>query len=105
MEIKDYSRGVLQYIPFFYVIWSDDLLSYSEISVIKKAIEQDETLEKQDANYLLKYLDKKAPPAYQELKHWKKVISHSGIKLVESDTYPCKPSVQRPLPMSIYYIC
>ena len=48
MEAKNYSQGILQYIPFFYVIWSDDLLSYSETSVVKKAIEQDETLTKED---------------------------------------------------------
>jgi len=74
MEKEKYTSGVLQYIPFFYVIWSDDLLSYSEISVVKKAIEQDDTLTKQDYNYLIKCLDKKAPPAYEVLKHWKNVI-------------------------------
>lgn len=88
MKTKNYTAGVLQYVPFFYVIWSDDLLSYSEVSVVKKAIEHDDTLTKQDYNYLLTNLDKEAPPAYQELKDWKHVISNSGIKLVESDTYP-----------------
>ena len=88
METKMYAAGVLQYIPFFYVIWSDDLLSYSEVSVVKNAIEQDDTLTKEDYKYLIKYLDKKAPPSYRELKNWKKVISDSGIKLIESDTYP-----------------
>lgn len=88
MEIKTYTSGVLQYIPFFYVIWSDDLLSYSEISVVKNAIKIDDTLTKEDHTYLTKCLDKKAPPANDELKRWKKVISTSGIKLVESDTYP-----------------
>ncbi len=95
METKTYSSGVLQYIPFFYVIWSDDLLSYSEISVIKNAIEQDDTLEKEDYNYLMKCLDKKAPPPYQEIKHWKKVISNSQLKLVESDTYPLSTFSQK----------
>jgi acyl-CoA oxidase len=88
METKTYSSGVLQYIPFFYVIWSDDLLSYYEISVVKKAIENDATLKKEDYKYLLKCLDKKAPPTYEELKNWKQVISNSQIKLIESDTYP-----------------
>ena len=54
METKMYAAGVLQYIPFFYVIWSDDLLSYSEVSVVKNAIEQDDTLTKEDYKYLLK---------------------------------------------------
>lgn len=88
METKQYSAGILQYIPIFYVIWSDDLLSYSEISVVKNAIEKDDTLTKDDLKYLLKCLDRKAPPANEELKHWKQVISNSGIQLVENDTYP-----------------
>lgn len=95
MEIKKYSAGVLQYIPFFYVIWSDDLLSYSEVSVVKKAIENDTTLTKEDYNYLINCLDKKAPPAYEELKNWKKVISNANIKLVESDTYPLSSFSQK----------
>lgn len=88
MIAKQYSSGILQYIPFFYVIWSDDLLSYSEISVVKKAIEQDNTLNKQDYNYLIKCLDRKNSPTNKEFKNWKKIISNSGIKLVESNTYP-----------------
>ena len=95
METKKYTSGVLQYIPFFYVIWSDDLLSYSEISVVKKAIEHDDTLTKQDYNYLINLLDKKVPPAYEVLKDWKKVISNSGIKLIESDTYPLSTFSQK----------
>jgi len=95
METKKYTSGVLQYIPFFYVIWSDDLLSYSEISVVKKAIEHDDTLTKQDCNYLINLLNKKVPPAYEVLKDWKKVISNSGIKLIESDTYPLSTFSQK----------
>ena len=95
MEAKNYSQGILQYIPFFYVIWSDDLLSYSETSVVKKAIEQDETLTKEDYYYLIKCLDKKVPPTYDELKNWKHVISNSKIKLVESDTYPLSTFSQK----------
>ena len=74
MKTKTYSSGILQYIPFYYVIWSDDLLSYSEISVVKNAIKNDDTLTKEDLAYLSKYLDKKAPPSYQEIKNWKNVL-------------------------------
>jgi len=95
MKLNDYSRGVLQYIPFFYVIWSDDLLSYSEISVVKKAIEKDDTLNKQDVDFLTGYLNRKTPPANEELKNWKQVISNSGIKLVESNTYPLSTFSQK----------
>lgn len=95
MKITKYSPGVLQYIPFFYVIWSDDLLTYSEISVVKKAIQRDNTLKKEDYNDLIKWLDVKAPPSNEVLKDWNKIISSSKIKLVESDTYPLSTFSQK----------
>lgn len=95
MKTQHYSPGILQYIPFFYVIWSDDLLSYSEISVVNKALEQDKTLTKEDYKYLKAALDKKNPPHNKELKHWKNVISNSNIKLIESDTYPLATFCQK----------
>ncbi|WP_439129304.1 acyl-CoA dehydrogenase family protein [Polaribacter sp.] len=88
MKIKTYAAGILQYIPFFYVIWSDDLLSYSEVAVVKNAIEQDPTLTKDDYNYLIASLDKKNPPTNNEIKNWQLAISNAAIKLIESDTYP-----------------
>ena len=97
MEIKKYTAGVLQYIPFFYVIWSDDLLSYSEVSVVKKAIEQDKSLDKKAYEYLLTCLDKNTPPSYEVLKNWKNVISHSQVQLIESDTYPLATFSQKML--------
>ena len=95
MKFNVYTPGILQYIPFFYVIWSDDLLSYSEIAVIKKALKEDSTLEKEDYNYLIKLLDKDIPPSNKELKNWKSVISNSQIKLIESETYPLSTFSQK----------
>ena len=88
MNTISYTQGVSQYIPFFYVIWSDDLLSYSEISVIKNAIEGDDTLTKEDQSILLNWLQPEVPPSDEELKNWKKTISNSTVKLVESEVYP-----------------
>ncbi|WP_298764094.1 acyl-CoA dehydrogenase [uncultured Polaribacter sp.] len=88
MKTQNYTPGILQYIPFFYVIWSDDLLSYSEISVVTKALAKDATLTKEDFAYLRACLDKKNPPANDTLKDWKNTIANANIKLVESDTYP-----------------
>ncbi|WP_299016899.1 acyl-CoA dehydrogenase [uncultured Polaribacter sp.] len=88
MKKQYFTPGILQYIPFFYVIWSDDLLSYSEISVVTKALAADKTLTKEDFAYLSACLDKKNPPANETLKDWKNAIDNSNIKLVESETYP-----------------
>jgi len=88
MQKKTYSSGVLQYIPFFYVIWSDDLLSASEIAIVNKSVDQDETLSNDDRKILRGWLDRKKPPSNQELKNWKQTITNSGVKLIESETYP-----------------
>ena len=88
MKKKTYSLGILQYIPFLYVIWSDDLLSASEIAIAKKAVEQDGTLSIEDRKTLMHWLDRNNPPLDSELKNWKQTISDSKTKLVESETYP-----------------
>ncbi len=88
MKKYHYSPGALQYIPFFYVIWSDDLVSASEINVVQKAIDQDSSLTKGDQQLLNSWLNVQKPPANGELKQWKRTISNSEVKLVESDTYP-----------------
>lgn len=95
MAIPSYSIGIIQYIPFFYVIWSDDLLSASEISVVKKTIEDDSTLNVDEKKQLLQWLNKEQPPSDKEFKQWKQTINSSKIKLVESDTYPLASLSQR----------
>ena len=95
MKQNYYAEGVLHYIPVFYVIWSDDLLSASEITVVKKNIEEDTFLSDQDKKTLFKWLNKNNPPSDQEIKLWKQIITSSEVKLVESDTYPLASLSQR----------
>ncbi len=95
MQQTEYSPGVLQYIPFFYVIWSDDLLSASEVSVIKTAVAGDKTLLSEDRKLLNNWLDRRTPPLNGELKKWKQTISNSGVGLIESDTYPLSTFSQK----------
>ncbi|MFS4466919.1 acyl-CoA dehydrogenase [Maribacter sp. 2210JD10-5] len=95
MEKKTYAPGILQYIPFFYVIWSDDLVSASEINVVEKAIETDESLTKEEKEQLKSWLNVEQPPANEEFKNWKQTISNSNIKLIESETYPLSTFSQK----------
>ncbi|CAM4099185.1 acyl-CoA dehydrogenase [Zobellia nedashkovskayae] len=88
MQDSTYSSEILQYIPFYYVIWSDDLLTASEINVVQNAIDADKTLSEKSRAQLLEWLDTNNPPANSELKKWKQTISNSAVKLVESETYP-----------------
>lgn len=88
MQKNKYSPGVLQYIPFFYVIWSDDLVTASELNVVQKAIENDDSLSKEERKQLQLWLNPKNPPSDNELKSWNHIVSNSDVKLVESETYP-----------------
>ncbi|MEO1487072.1 MAG: acyl-CoA dehydrogenase [Bacteroidota bacterium] len=95
MIATTYTSGVLQYIPLFYVIWSDDLLSASEISVVKTHLEEDESLDVADRDLLSQWLNRKSPPTDEEFKKWKQLIAKANIKLIESDTYPLSSLSER----------
>ena len=95
MSATTYTSGVLQYIPLFYVIWSDDLLSASEISVVKTHLEEDESLDAADRDLLSQWLNRKSPPSDEEFKKWKQLIAKAHIKLIESDTYPLSSLSER----------
>ncbi len=101
MEPPVYSNGVLPYIPFFYVIWSDDLLSASEISVVSNTIAKDESLSEKDRNMLSGWLNRERPPNDGTMREWQKLISAAGVKLVESDSYPLSSFSQK-LAMNFY---
>ena len=88
MTKENYTAEVLQYIAIFYIIWSDDLLSASEINVVENAITEDISLTQSDKKQLRNWLDKKNPPKNQLFKSWKQIITNSGVKLVEYETYP-----------------
>ncbi len=88
MEKNIYASGILQYIRFFYVIWSDDLVSASEISIVEKAISNDTGLNKDENSTLLSWLSATKPPKDETFKQWKHTISSSQVLLIESETYP-----------------
>ncbi|MFD0796459.1 acyl-CoA dehydrogenase [Maribacter chungangensis] len=88
MEKKLYTPGILQYIPFFYVIWSDDLVSASEINVVENSINNDVSLDQIEKRTLLSWLIKDKPPTDHTFKQWKHTISSSQVLLIESETYP-----------------
>jgi len=88
MQKKSYPPEILQYIPFFYVIWSDDLVTVSEINVVENAIGHDETLQAEHREMLLSWLNPENPPKNSEMKDWLQLISSSEVRLIESDTYP-----------------
>jgi len=64
------------------------LITASEINVVERAIGKDETLGPENRKLLLSWLNPKHPPENAALKEWKRTISSTSVKLVESDTYP-----------------
>ncbi|WP_199271476.1 acyl-CoA dehydrogenase [Cellulophaga sp. L1A9] len=88
MKKNNYTLGVLQYIPFFYVIWSDNLLSASEINIVKAAFEKDEALTSADKKTLAGWLNKNNKPSTEQIKSWKHTIDSADIKLIEQDAFP-----------------
>jgi acyl-CoA oxidase len=88
MKKNLYTSGILQYIPFFYVIWSDDLISASEINVVENAISNDGSLTTDEQNTLNSWLRVTQPPKDETFKHWKQTISSSKVQLIERETYP-----------------
>ncbi|MBM1105971.1 acyl-CoA dehydrogenase family protein [Aurantibacter crassamenti] len=88
MQKTHYTAGILQYIPVFYVIWSDNLVTASELNVVQKALSEDKSLSKDEKKQLESWLNPKNPPSDNELKNWNHIVSNSDVKLVESETYP-----------------
>lgn len=95
MEKNLYTPGILQYIPLFYVIWSDNLVSASEINVVTTAINGDTSLTTPDKSTLTSWLQVDAPPKDDTFKQWKQTIATSGVKLIESETYPLSTFSQK----------
>lgn len=91
----NYTPGVLRYIPFFYVIWSDDLLSASEVQVVKKAIQDDDSLSKIERKQLASWLDKDNPPENDTIKSWQHLITKSKATLIESEVFPLEAFSQK----------
>lgn len=87
MEEQQYTPNLLKYIPFLYVIWSDDLFSPSEISVFTHAMESD-TLTDLETQHLKKWIDPQNSPSDQTMLGWKQIIDRSEIRLIENDSYP-----------------
>ncbi|MEM1258232.1 MAG: acyl-CoA dehydrogenase [Bacteroidota bacterium] len=91
----NYTVEMLPYIPFFYVIWSDDLLSASEIQVIQRGIYEDKSLSKKDKEHLNSWLDRNNPPSDAEIKSWQALITASKATLIESEIYPLETFSQK----------
>ena len=83
------------FLPLFYTVWSDAILTPSEIATIEGLINSQGWLSKSEHDFLVSQLNPAAPPTAGELMEWKDEIKNAaelttgktlvdiGIKLVE----------------------
>ncbi len=69
-----YSPGVLSLIPLFYVGWADNVLSPTEIGLIRKHIDSFDFLSEKDKKLLASWSNPKKVPSPQLFKEWVELI-------------------------------
>ena len=62
--------NLLVFLPMFYWVWQDAVLTPSEIKLLEQAIQSQDWLAAHDREYLLSLLNPTTPPAPDELKEW-----------------------------------
>jgi acyl-CoA oxidase len=66
---------LLVFVPLFYTVWSDSILTPSEISVLEGLLTSQDWLSEQERKFLLSKIDPKQPPSVDELNTWKTAIA------------------------------
>lgn len=66
---------LLVFVPLFYTVWSDSILTPSEISVLEGLLTSQDWLSEQERKFLLSKIDPKQPPSVDELNGWKTAIA------------------------------
>src|SRR3954467_3161289 len=58
------------FLPLFYMVWEDAVLTPSEIKKIREIIDLQDWLTSEERNFLLEQINPSAPPSSDELKNW-----------------------------------
>ncbi len=58
------------FLPLFYIVWEDAVLTPSEVKKIREVIDLQDWLTNEERNFLLEQIDPAAPPTSDELKTW-----------------------------------
>src|SRR5687767_13177266 len=65
------------FLPVFYLVWSDDLLTQKELGTLSEFINAQDWLSNHEQEILLANVDISAPPSRQQLAKWKHEIQKS----------------------------
>ena len=66
------------FLPLFYMVWADAVLTPSEITRIKKLLEKQQWLTPEEKTFLLSFLNPTSPPSPNQLKSWLKEIKKTS---------------------------
>lgn len=80
-EIEALPQAVLPFLPLLYIAWSDELLTPTEVAVIRRYTIQQPWLSQTDKQWLSQRLDVNQPPTPQQLKSWLILVARSAQSL------------------------
>ena len=75
------SPGLLSTLPLFYIGWSDSILSPSEMTIIRKQLDDATYLTPDEKSYLNKYTDPKHPPSEAVFQEWVQLFRDHADRL------------------------
>ena len=71
------------FLPVFYLVWADAVLTPTEIQGIRNLINKQDWLSSEEQTFLLSFIDPKNPPSPQQLKQWQAEIRATAGNLDE----------------------
>lgn len=73
--------SLFSFLPMFYMVWADDVLTPGEIKNVQSLIHRQQWLKTEERELLLSYLNPANPPTPQELKSWLDEIKRISSEL------------------------
>ena len=65
------------FIPLFYIVWSDDLLTKKEFATLQSFIDSQDWLSAEEKEFLFSKITITSPPSRQDITNWKNKIEQS----------------------------
>ncbi|MBN8575846.1 MAG: acyl-CoA dehydrogenase family protein [Cytophagales bacterium] len=77
---------LLVFVPLFYTVWSDSVLTPSEISVLEGLLTSQDWLSESERKFLLSKIDPANPPGFEELNSWKSTLQQLANQSTAPET-------------------
>jgi acyl-CoA oxidase len=82
---QTYSKGIINILPVLYICWKDNVLSPSELNIIRSKFADATYLSDEDKIFLLKYLDESEGPSETELNQWLLVLRNNASNITTEE--------------------